>query len=156
MAWLDELFDASFRGAPFLVRTARTRGGQRLANHQYPLRDRPYSEDLGRRQRSYTVEAFTLGDTAFLDRDALVAALESGGAGTLIHPTFGVLSVTVDDWTVAEDLTGEMGICRFTIQFMESGDIAVPTVSADTSAQAGTAADTATSANESAFGEGFA
>jgi len=156
MAWLDTIHDASFRGVPFSVDKTPTRGGRRVANHQYPKRDKPYAEDLGRKQRSYTLDAYTIGDDALAARDRLIAALEAKGPGTLVHPTFGSLRVQVEDWTVAEDLVNARRICRFTLTFAEAGDIATPTVTADTSAQAGTAATTATTANQAAFAGSFA
>jgi prophage DNA circulation protein len=151
MAWLDDIADASFRGVPFFVDREKTRGGRRVANHQYPLRDQPYAEDLGHRQRTYTLDAYTLGDTAIRDRDTLITALETKGPGTLIHPTFGTMRLQVEDWSVSEDLIKEMRICRFDLTFVEPGDIAVPTVTADTSAQAGMAADTVTTTNQKTF-----
>jgi len=155
MAWLDELLDASFRAVPFAVEKNTTKGGRRVANHQYPKRDKPYAEDLGRKQRGYTFDAYTLGANALGARDALITALEAAGAGTLIHPTFGTLRVQCEDWAVTEDLIKERGICRFSLTFVEAGDTPSPTVTADTSAQAGTAANTATSTNQAAFAGSF-
>jgi len=155
MAWIDDIEDASFRGVGFFVEKNQTKGGRRVANHQYPRRDKPYAEDMGRKQRGYTLDAYTIGDTAMGDRDTLIAALEQAGPGTLIHPTFGTLRVQTECWTVAEDLVNAMRICRFSLSFVEAGDIAAPTVTADTSAQAGTAADTATTGNQAVFAGEF-
>jgi prophage DNA circulation protein len=156
MAWLDEIEDASFRGVPFSVNKNRAKGGRRGPDHQYPERDKPYAEDLGRKQRGYNLDAYTLGDDAFTARDALITALETKGPGTLIHPTMGSMQVQIRDWSVSEDLVNERLICRFSLVFVEAGDIAVPTVTADTSAQASTAADTATTSNQTAFEGSFA
>ncbi len=156
MAWLDHIRDASFRGVPFFVDKDQAKGGRRVANHQYARRDRPYAEDLGRKQRGYTLDAYTIGAGALAARDKLIQALEAKGPGTLVHPTLGSLRVQVEDWTVAEDLVAARNICRFTLVFVEAGDIAAPTVTADTSAQAGTAADAATAVNQGAFANVFA
>jgi prophage DNA circulation protein len=156
MAWLDDIQDASFRGVPFSVDKDQTKGGRHVAHHTYVKRNKGYPEDMGRKDRGYHFDAYTLGDDAFAARDALIAALEDDGPGTLIHPTMGTMQVQVEDWTVAEDLVKEMRICRFSLAFVEAGDVAVPTVSADTSAQAGTASDTATASNQSAFEGSFA
>ncbi len=155
MAWLDDIQDASFRGVPFYVEKDSAKGGRRVANHQYPKRDKPYAEDLGRKQESYTLEAFTLGDTAIADRNRLLAALRAGGPGTLVHPTLGSLRVQVGDWALSEDLVGEMRRCRVTLTFFEAGDIATPTVTTDTSAQAGAAAGAATTGNQAVFAGSF-
>jgi len=156
MAWIDDIEDASFRGVPFFVDKDSAKGGRRVANHQYPKRDKPYAEDLGRKQRGYTLDAYTIGDDAMDDRDALITAMETAGAGTLVHPTFGSIQVQPEDWTVSEDLVGAMRRCSFVLVFVEAGDIAAPTVTADTSGQAGTAADGATTANQTAFAGSFA
>ena len=155
MAWIDDIEDASFRGVPFFVDKPTAKGGRRVANHQYAKRDKPYAEDMGRKQRRYTLDAYTLGDGAMDDRDALIEAMETAGAGTLVHPTFGSVQVQPEDWTVAEDLIGAMRRCSFVLAFVEAGDIAAPTVTADTSAQAGTAADGATNANQDSFAGSF-
>ena len=50
MPWRDRLLDASFRGAAFRVEShSAEAAGRRAAVHQYPGRDTPYAEDLGRR-----------------------------------------------------------------------------------------------------------
>ena len=155
MTWIDQIQPASFRGIPFFVDKNQTKGGRRVAKHQYPLRDQPYPEDLGDKGLGFTLDAYTIGDNALAARDALIVALRSKGPGTLIHPTFGTQRVQLEDWTVTEDLINEMRRCRFALTFTEAGDIAVPTVTADTTNQANTAATTATTANQNAFCDGF-
>ena len=61
MSWRDRLLPASFRGARFFVATDTRQGGRRLAVHEYPLRDIPYAEDLGRKARTYAIEAVLVG-----------------------------------------------------------------------------------------------
>ena len=56
MAWSDQLRPASFRGVPFVVLAGTVSAGRRLARHEYPQRDIPYMEDMGRRAREYKVE----------------------------------------------------------------------------------------------------
>jgi prophage DNA circulation protein len=152
MAWIDDLDDASFRGVAFEVDKATQRGGRRLANHQYPMRNRPNSEDLGSKQRQYAVTAYIIGtDGVFDARDKLIDALDADGSGLLIHPTYGQLQVMVDDWTETEELIKERNICRFQIMFLDSGDDVATTPTTDTAQASATAADNATSANGAAF-----
>ena len=61
--------------------------------HQYPYRDLPFAEDLGREVRRFSVHAFVLTQPEY---DALVEALESEGPGTLIHPWYGSVFVQHD------------------------------------------------------------
>ena len=54
--WLSKLNPASFRGVPFYLLEEPTAAvGRRRANHEYAGREKPYSEDMGRKQRVYTI-----------------------------------------------------------------------------------------------------
>lgn len=46
MTWKDRLQDASFRGVPFKVEEESAGTGRRVETHEYPNRDKPYTEDL--------------------------------------------------------------------------------------------------------------
>ncbi|NAH43850.1 DNA circularization protein, partial [Escherichia coli] len=48
MTWKDRLQDASFRGVPFKVEEESMGTGRRVETHEYPNRDKPYTEDLGK------------------------------------------------------------------------------------------------------------
>src|SRR5690349_9842319 len=120
MAWQDKLRKASFRGVPFQVDTSEGTFGRRGVVHEYPLRDTPFVEDLGRRARSLSVEGFVLGSDYMAARDALLAALERRGPGTLVHPYLGELVVSVQEVKLRES-TAEGGLARFGITFLESG-----------------------------------
>ena len=50
-SWPQMLNQASFRGVPFAVYGGDARFGRRLALHEYPGRDKPYIEDMGRSTR---------------------------------------------------------------------------------------------------------
>ena len=49
---------ASFRGVPFFVESSDISAGRRTVTHQYPQRDEPFTEDLGRAAREYELSAF--------------------------------------------------------------------------------------------------
>lgn len=84
--WRDKLKPASFRGASFKVDTDIRRGGRRVVLHQYPKRDDPYAEDLGRSARRFVVQGYLIGPEYLVLRDILIAALEEAGPGTLKLP----------------------------------------------------------------------
>jgi prophage DNA circulation protein len=115
------------------------------------MRERPYTEDLGHRQRDYCVDGYLIGDDAIAQRDRLISALEVAGPGTLVHPTFGLLRVQVWGWMACEDLIREQRMCRVMMTFLEAGDSGAITVSADTSARAAAAAASATTTNQTSF-----
>lgn len=121
------LLPASFRGVPFAVQTSDFAGGQRLALHQYPGRDDPWPEEMGRAPRRYRFRGFIVdGDVAFfggpiqLQRALLISTLEKEGAGILTHPTLGVLNVKVAQFSVGEDL-GAGTWSSVELEFIESG-----------------------------------
>lgn len=134
MAWRDNLRPASFRGVPFAVDTASLTAGRRLARHEYPQRDLPYMEDMGRKAREYRVEAFIVGADYMSGRDALLKAIEQAGPGQLVHPYYGTLQVVVSDTAQLSESTREGGIVKVTINFVESGRKEEPRSDTDTEA----------------------
>ncbi|HEV2363938.1 MAG TPA: DNA circularization N-terminal domain-containing protein, partial [Caulobacteraceae bacterium] len=104
MSFIDELRPASFRGVPFGVLRAESRYGRRLAVHEYPFRDTPWPEDLGKASRRFQLEGFLVSDSrvygggdVIAQRDAMVAAAEKNGQGALVHPVKGEIQVAVLD-----------------------------------------------------------
>ena len=133
MAWQDEIkVRASFRGAFFRTVDAELKVGRRTVLHEYPLRDDPYTEDLGRRARHFSVEAYVVGDDYLTGRDALIKALEEPGPGQLIHPRYGVLWVAVLDPASVKETQSQGGIARFSITFVEHGANQFPATVEDT------------------------
>ncbi|WP_066651745.1 MULTISPECIES: DNA circularization protein [Sphingomonas] len=121
------LLPASFRGAPFAVINDDVGGGRRVVVHQYPGRDTPWTEDMGREARRFRFRGFIVdGDVVFaggpiqLQRLLLLAALEKGGEGTLTHPTLGILNVRVSRFSIGADL-GAGRVSDLDIEFVESG-----------------------------------
>jgi len=127
--WIEELQPASFRGVAFSVSTARAAFGRRNVLHEYPLRDLPFAEDLGRRARAFRIAGFVIGDNAKAARDRLVAACEAEGPGALIHPSLGEIDVVCNRLDIAETEQGR--IFRFTLDLSEAGTRSAPQSSAD-------------------------
>jgi prophage DNA circulation protein len=126
MTWRARLLPASFRGAGFHVETNARASGRRIAMHEFPKRDDPYAEDMGRRARRHPVTAYIVqsvlnGFDYVPERDALIDALEAEGPGLLILPTLGEYSVVCAGYNVAERRE-RGGYCEFEIDFLESGD----------------------------------
>lgn len=153
--WAEGLREASFREVPFLVDSSESGHGRRGVKYEYPGRDTPYTEDLGRRAREYTIEAFVLGDGYMAARDALLAAIEKPGPGTLVHPTLGSLQVVVLDPARLRETTAEGGMARFSITFTEAGENEQPASAADSAQAVETAADAALDAAQDDFSDGF-
>ena len=137
-AWRDALQPASFRGVPFLVDGAGVPVGRRTQTHEYAKRDRALVEDMGRRTRRHSVTAFVAGDDVFAQRDALLKALDTPGAGELVLPWLGRLDVTAVDCEMSHDRR-EGGMVRFDLAFVEGGDVEFPVATANTRRQASVA-----------------
>lgn len=120
MSWRDKLQKAKFRDAAFFVDSADTGIGRRTVVHEYPLRDDPYAEDMGRKAKEFSVECYVLGTDYMVARDALIAALDAAGPGTLIHPYYGARRVVATSARVKES-TNEGGMARFSVTFTEAG-----------------------------------
>lgn len=155
-AWRTQLQPASFRGVPFHVRSADTEEGRRGVLHEYPLRDDPFVEDMGRKAGEFSLEAFVLGDDYFPARDALRDALKQPGSGELVHPTLGRMQVAlVASVRFVESLVDEGGMARFTLRFTETVENLQPTGDTNTSYVADAAADVAEEAASGEFADGF-
>lgn len=87
MGWREEWVPASYKGVEFFVENASRASGRRGIEWEFPKRDDPYFEDLGRRARLKNVTGYVLGKDYKTRADALDKALESKGPGTLVHPT---------------------------------------------------------------------
>jgi prophage DNA circulation protein len=142
-SWLLDLYPASFRGVSFKVRGHSRTGGKRGADHEYPQRDLPSPEDLGRTANRFELEAFVIGDDYHDQAQRLITALEAG-AGELIHPRWGSIRVICRSYTETETLA-DQGLASFALQFIEDPGLTGLTVLVSAEDAVGTAA-TATKA----------
>ncbi len=151
-----QLVGASFRGVAFFVDTAERSGGRRAVVHEFPLREDPFVEDLGRRARSFRVDGYVVGDDYLAQRDKLLAALEDAeGPGELVHPYHGVIRAICVNVTVRES-RADGGMATFAIEFAETPTQApVPTEVVDSAEQVSTSADAAIAATEAEFAEQY-
>ncbi|MBI2769987.1 MAG: DNA circularization N-terminal domain-containing protein [Burkholderiales bacterium] len=134
MGWREDIkaLPASFRGVPFKTTDADVKVGRRTVVHQFPGRDRPYVEDLGRSADRWQVRGYVIGEDYLDQRDALIEALSAKGPGELVHPRYGVLQVSVTGHASVEESNKDGGIARFSIDFVESGSNVFPAAREDT------------------------
>jgi prophage DNA circulation protein len=126
MAYLkDKLRRASFRSVPFQVEDADLAAGRRVQLHEYPQRDKPYVEDIGRATRRVEVAGFVVGATYVEQANALLIALETAGPGELIHPWLGAMKVTVAEISRVKFDSG-LGKASFDLAFVEAGELVFP------------------------------
>lgn len=153
-SWREQLQPASFRGVPFKVDGAEITGGRRLQVNEYPQRDKPFTEDLGRKAREISVTAFLVGDDYIAQRDRLLGAFEQGGEGELVHPSHGKMTVQVGEYRSSE-VSIEGRLCRITFTCHESGDLTFPKASTNLQQSTSLAADSLDAATVAQFAEDF-
>lgn len=135
----DALQPASFRGAMFHVEAGGKECGRRIVEHEFPKKEYPYAEDMGRRAIGFTIRGYCITyvrDTGVplyrrdyrIARDALVEELDKEGPGVLQHPTLRTLTVVCQQYRLTEE-EKLGGYCVFDMQFIEKG-IAPSTVAA--------------------------
>ncbi len=115
----EKLLQASFKGVKFFVNNHSSEFGYRFVSHALPFKNEFENQELGKKQRSYNITGYVLGDDYFSLRDDLIAKVEEGGVGELVHPYLGRLSVICPSISVAE--SSEKGrFCALNFQFIES------------------------------------
>lgn len=142
MSWREQLQAASFRGVHFYVDSHQLSGGRDLSVKKSAKKDEPGIEDMGRRSRELSMEAYVIGEDYLDQRNALIEALEKKGPGKLSHPFLGSFNIAIKDFRLRES-TGEGGVARFSISFLESKEQVLPTREVDTRAAVNAAADRA-------------
>lgn len=151
---LSKLRPASFRGVPFQVESTELGAGRRTQLHEYPQRDKPYVEDLGRAARDLSFYGFVVGDD-YVDRaNALLGALEQAGPGSLVHPWFGTVQVCLKD-PARVSFDASLGIARFAMSFVEAGELEFPAVQSSTQAGVRNAASALETAAVASFADRF-
>lgn len=153
MSWMDNLQDASFRGVPFKVDQDEATLGRRVQVHEYPNRDKPWAEDLGRATRRFSVQAYLIGDDFFTQRNRLIEEIEKPGSGTLVHPYYGEMTVTVTDEVRVSHTRDEGRMCRVSFSFVEAGELSFPAAGLATSVKLATSGALVGDALASVFGE---
>lgn len=122
----------SFRNVPFYIfREQRRSGGRRIVKREYPLRDDGGTVDLGRKLAERTFTACVLGRNAKAQCDALLEALEANGAGELVHPEYGTLSVLIDSYE-CRSVADELDYYEFTLTVYPESTSTAPESQDDT------------------------
>jgi len=119
MSWRDGLQKASFRGVTFLTGRPELETGRRVALHEYPKKDEPRAEDMGRKARVFAFEAFVLGDDYISQARALLAACETKDAGRLVHPSWGATMALCTACHMTEDFATAGRMASFALTFQE-------------------------------------
>jgi prophage DNA circulation protein len=130
--WRDQLLPASFDGNEFHVEAGSRENGRRIVMHEFPKKEFPYAEDMGRRAVEFSVRGYCiqfmmdLGGSSLYRRDYRIARdllqerLDTGGAGKLQLPTMRPLVVVCPRYRLTEE-ERLGGYCVFDMTFSEFG-----------------------------------
>ncbi|MGN0896363.1 MAG: DNA circularization protein [Succinivibrio sp.] len=118
----SKLRKASYNGVSFDVTQGSLTFGRRTVVHEYPMRDNPYTEDLGRSARQFSITGFVVGSDYVSKAKKLIATCEKPTStevpGKLVHPWLGTLNVVMTETpTVQWDLNKRLA--TFTLNFVE-------------------------------------
>ena len=128
-----QLRRASFRGVPFEVTSSNLSIGRRTQTFEYPQRDDPFTEDMGRSKRTIRITAFVVGYDYIARMKRLIAACEKPGSGRLIHPWLGSMEVTPTDLSAPVFESNRVAFVSLT--FVESGKLQYPNALSDVGAK---------------------
>lgn len=138
--WRDEWMPAHFDGCLFHVETDAWEGGRRVVTHQFPKKELPYTEDMGRKAMTFSVRGYMVcyphddagvrnqNPNSLYQRDyraareRLQARLDRGGPGVLQLPTYPMRQMTVvcTQYRLTEEAKAG-GYCTFDMSFVELG-----------------------------------
>lgn len=157
--WRDILLSepASFRGVVFHVDSGSRSSGRRAVVHEYPKRNLPYAEDMGRHAKRFQFTGYLIyrprksfeQNPLLYDyvtrRNELYDALEADDIGKLVHPVFapGGMQVLCERYSMTESRE-RGGYTQFDMSFVEAGTpVSFTQAPTNTKANVGTSADSA-------------
>lgn len=128
--WRDILLGepASWRRVIFHVESGGRSSGRRAVTHEYPKRNLPYVEDMGRRARRFQISGYLVYRPSnpiyeyTSQRQLLLDALEEDDIGTLVHPVYasGGMQAVCEQYSMIESRE-RGGFTQFEMQFVEAG-----------------------------------
>jgi prophage DNA circulation protein len=129
--WRVHLLPANFAGRFFHVEAGSMESGRRIVTHEFPKKNFPYSEDMGKRATEFTVRGYILqypSDTGVnlykkdytIARNELQERLDTGGYGTLQLPMMKPMIVVCPRYRMTEE-EKIGGYVVFDMTFVEFG-----------------------------------
>ena len=129
--WRQRLMPAHFDGFPFHVESSNRENGRRIVTHEFPKKELPYSEDMGRRAIEFSVRGYIIqysydtGEPLYQrdytqPRDQLISRLELGTPGPLQLPTLAPIVVVCSRYRLTEE-ERLGGYCVIDMSFVELG-----------------------------------
>lgn len=134
LPWREGLLPGRFRNAWFHVEAGAKENGRRIVVHEFPKKELPYAEDMGRQAISFVVRGYCItyprditgaGLELYrrdyrIARDLLLHELEREGDGELKLPTLPPLRVVCPRYRLTEE-EKLGGYAVFDMTFVEFG-----------------------------------
>ncbi len=111
------LADASWNGVPFYMPDSRHTAGRRVQQFFFPGRDTSEFQDLGAFDGPMQVSGLIVGGLYVSYARQLLAALQTPGPGTLVHPWLGELQMVLTSPAQIAFSQKEQRVVRFTATF---------------------------------------
>jgi len=132
---IEQLHTASFKGVEFPCTVSRTRVGRAQIIHKFINSNKNSIEDQGLNPRGYQLTAVITGTNYLQDRDRLLAKIEEGGKGTLIHPFYGRIENIVAFPVDFEERMSALGRVEIPLVFELDESEGIPTKLINTSSE---------------------
>lgn len=118
-AWKDFLLQGRFKGVPFTFIATREEHSRDVDRRRYPGRDGAELEDRGRNELSITVRSVFIDDDYPDVMNELLAVIDAGGVGELVHPVYGTIQALAERATVVHDADDAIDCASIEITFTE-------------------------------------
>lgn len=138
--WRDQMLPASFRGISFLIPQASVPVGMKVQLHEFPQRDEPYAEQMGKQAQVHRLVCWIIGDDCFERRDKFMEAVQTPGAGELVHPWLGRMQVKAGEAELTHDFK-QGGMAAFAVTFYPDIPLKFPAAKVNTQQQVVKASD---------------
>jgi prophage DNA circulation protein len=124
--WRQSFQPANFDGAGFYTEVGSYECGHRLVIHEFPKKDKCYTETMGRRYYGFTVRGYCIQDANASDyrqqRDALQERLDEGRKGQLQLPFMRPKEVMCRQYRMTEE-NRLGGYVAFDMSFVEASEL---------------------------------
>jgi prophage DNA circulation protein len=119
--WRMALLPASFGGAVFHVEQQGRSGGRRVVLHEYPKRNNPYAEDMGRSAVRYQMTGYIVGPSYNVGKRALMSVLDNSEGAMLVDPYLATPKKCICERYSVSETRERGGYCTFEMSFVELG-----------------------------------
>lgn len=120
--WRKRLVPAKYAGVIFHVEQQARSSGRRVVTHEYPKRNEPYSEDMGRAAIRYQITGYLVAPDYYIAKQQLISALENSEGGVLVDPyNLGREITCICERYSVTEVRERGGFCSFDMLFVEIG-----------------------------------